>query len=75
MLKTCIVSGEKLGGTMGDPYVFNYQGRQIKLCCKSCLTDFNKAPAKYIKKIELAEKKATDTKSSAPAKVNGAHPK
>jgi hypothetical protein len=57
-LKTCVVSGEKLGGDMGDPYVFTYQGREVKLCCKGCLDDFNKSPAKYVKKIEAAEKKA-----------------
>ena len=57
-LKTCIVSEEKLGGDMGDPYVFTYEGREIKLCCKSCLKDFNKDSAKYVKKIEAAEKKA-----------------
>lgn len=57
-LKTCVVSDEKLGGDMGDPYVFTHQGREIKLCCKSCLKDFNKDTAKYIKKIEEAEKKA-----------------
>ena len=57
-LKTCPVSDEKLGGDMGDPYVFTHEGREIKLCCKSCLKDFNKDSAKYIKKIEAAEKKA-----------------
>ena len=57
-LKTCVVSDEKLGGDMGDPYVFTRDGREIKLCCKSCLKDFNKDTAKYIKKIEAAEKKA-----------------
>jgi uroporphyrinogen-III decarboxylase len=56
-LKTCVVSGEKLGGDM-DPYVFVYKGQEIKLCCKDCLKDFNKAPAKYMKKIEEAEAKA-----------------
>ena len=56
-LKTCIVSGEKLG-EMGSPYVFVHEGREIKLCCKNCLKDFNKEPAKYVKKIEDAEKKA-----------------
>ena len=56
-LKTCVVSDEKLGGDMGDPYVFAVQGREIKLCCKSCLKDFNKDTAKFIKKIEEAEKK------------------
>ncbi len=57
-LKTCIVTDEKLGGDMGKPYVFIYQGREIKFCCQSCLKDFNKEPAKYIKKLEKAEKKA-----------------
>ena len=56
-LKTCAVSDEKLGD-MGDPYVFTHEGREIKLCCKSCLKDFNKNPAKYVKKIEKEEKKA-----------------
>jgi hypothetical protein len=56
-LKTCVVTDEKLG-EMGDAYVFVYEGREIKLCCKSCLKDFKKEPAKYIKKIEEAEAKA-----------------
>jgi len=57
-LKTCPVSGDKLGADMGKPYVFVYQGREIKLCCKGCLKDFNKNPAKYIKQIEKDEAKA-----------------
>ena len=56
-LKTCVVSDEKFGGDMGDPYVFTYQGREVKLCCKGCLDDFNKDAAKYVKKMEEAEKK------------------
>ena len=56
-LKVCSVSDEKLGG-MGDPYVFTYQDREIKLCCKDCKKDFDKDPKKYIKKIEKAEKAA-----------------
>ena len=54
-LKTCPVSDEKLG-EMGKPYVFVHEGREIKLCCESCKKDFQKDPAKYIKKIEKAEK-------------------
>jgi len=56
ILKTCPVSGGKLGA-MGDPYVFEYKGREIKLCCKGCLKEFNKNAAKYIKQIEQAEAK------------------
>ena len=55
-LKTCVVSDEKLG-EMGTPYVFTHEGREVKLCCKSCLKDFNKEPAKFMKKIEAAERK------------------
>jgi hypothetical protein len=56
-LKTCIVTDEKLGD-MGDPYVFVHEGQEIKLCCKSCQKDFKKDPAKYLKKVTEAEKKA-----------------
>src|SRR5438552_4194755 len=56
-LKTCPVSDEKLGG-MGDAFVFTYQDREIKLCCKDCKKDFDKDPKKFIKKIEKAEKTA-----------------
>lgn len=56
-LKTCVVSDEKFGGDMGDPYIFTHEGREVKLCCKGCLKDFNKEPAKYIKKMEAVEKK------------------
>jgi YHS domain-containing protein len=53
-LTTCPVSGEKLGGDMGKPYVFVYQGQEVKLCCPGCKKDFDKDPAKYIKKIQDA---------------------
>lgn len=56
-LKTCPVSDEKLG-EMGDPVVFTYEGREIKLCCKNCRKDFDASPAKFVKKIEKAEKSA-----------------
>jgi len=61
-LKTCVVSDEKLGGDMGDPYVFKYKGREVRLCCKGCLDDFNKEPAKYLKKLDAAEKDAAPKK-------------
>ena len=61
-LKTCVVSDEKLG-EMGEPYVFTHEGQEIKLCCKSCLKDFNKNPKKYLKKMgEAAAKAAKDKK-------------
>ncbi len=51
-LDTCIVADEKLG-SMGEPYVFVHQGQELKLCCKGCLKDFNKEPAKYLQKISV----------------------
>ena len=53
-LTTCPVSGDKLG-EMGKAYVFEYKGQQVKLCCKDCLKDFKKNPAKYVKKIREAD--------------------
>ena len=54
-MEVCLVSGEKLGG-MGDPYVFTHEGQEIKLCCKSCLKEFKKDPAKQMKKLADAKK-------------------
>jgi hypothetical protein len=71
-LKTCIVSGEKLG-EMGKPYVFVHEGQEFKLCCKDCLKDFNKEPAKYIKKLADAQKAAKDAKPTAPEHDHSAH--
>ena len=55
-LKTCLVSDEALD-SMGEPYVFTHEGQEIKLCCKSCQKDFKKTPAKFLKKLEKADKK------------------
>ena len=52
-LTICPVSGEKLD-SMGKPYVFIYQGQEVKLCCSGCKKDFDKDPAKYLKKIQDA---------------------
>jgi hypothetical protein len=59
-LSTCVVSDEKLeGGDMGGPidYIYKEEGkpdRLVRFCCKSCIKDFKKDPAKYIKMIDEA---------------------
>ncbi|HEX4264792.1 MAG TPA: hypothetical protein VH597_10675 [Verrucomicrobiae bacterium] len=58
-LTTCPVSGDKLG-EMGKAYTFEYKGHEVKLCCKDCKKDFDKDPAKYMKKIEAADKAPAD---------------
>lgn len=52
-LNTCIVSGDQLGA-MGDTVVIVRQGQEIKLCCKGCVKDVDKDPARYLQKIEAA---------------------
>lgn len=56
-LDTCVVTDEKLG-SMGKPYVYEHEGRQVQFCCKGCVKDFKKDPAKYMKKLDDAEKAA-----------------
>lgn len=46
----CPVSGEALG-SMGEPIVVAHEGKEVKLCCKSCLKDFNADPATYTSKV------------------------
>ena len=58
-LTTCAVTDEKIDPNSGmTPYSFTHKDREIRLCCKGCLKDFNKDAAKYVAKIEAAEKKA-----------------
>ena len=52
-LDTCVVTGEKLG-SMGKPYRFTHEGKEVQFCCKSCMPKFKKDPAKYIQKIDDA---------------------
>jgi hypothetical protein len=70
-LANCVVSGDKLeDGDMGPPinYVFKQEGkpdRLVRLCCKSCVKDFNKDPEKFLKMVDEA----------AAAKARGEKPK
>ena len=58
-LKTCVVSGGKLGG-MGQPveYVHRQAGqpdRTVIFCCRACIKKFEKEPAKFLAKLDAAE--------------------
>ena len=46
----CPVSGEELG-SMGEPVVMTHDGKEIKLCCDSCIEKFEADPAKYAAKV------------------------
>jgi YHS domain-containing protein len=52
-LNTCAVCGMKLG-EIEKPYVFVYEGREIKVCDKGEAADFKKDPKKYLDKIDKA---------------------
>ena len=43
--------GEKLG-EHGKPVKVTSEGTDVYLCCKSCVKDFNKEPAKYVKIVK-----------------------
>ncbi len=64
--EACVVSGDKLG-EMGKPveYLYKQAGkpdRVIQLCCKDCIADFEKSPAKYLAKLDAAEAAAAKAK-------------
>jgi len=50
-LDVCPVSGKELG-TMGDPIVKVYDGREVRFCCPGCVKPFESDQAKYTKKID-----------------------
>ena len=69
-LTTCVVSGEKLG-EMGDvvEYVHKEEGkpdRLVRFCCSSCIKKFKKDPAKYLAKLDEAEKAAAEKPAAKP---------
>lgn len=52
-LTTCVVSGEDLG-SMGTPVEVTHEGTTVKLCCKSCIKEFNASPDKFVAKVKNA---------------------
>jgi len=61
-LAVCVVSGEKLGGDMGEPVDYVYSNRLVRFCCKMCESSFNKDPDAYLARINtaVAEAQVTD---------------
>ncbi|MFH1743012.1 MAG: hypothetical protein ABIH23_28740 [bacterium] len=53
-LDTCPVTGQKLGGSMGEPVNYIYKNRLVRFCCKGCVAQFEKEPAKYLKTLDEA---------------------
>jgi hypothetical protein len=59
-LDTCVVSGESLathGHGKQQDMIYREPGkpdRLVRFCCKSCIPDFKKEPAKYLKVLDEA---------------------
>ena len=50
-LATCPISGKKFG-SMGDPVVKLYDGREVRFCCPACPPKFEKAQTANLAKID-----------------------
>jgi hypothetical protein len=66
-LDTCPISGKKLG-TMGDPIVKTYEGREVRFCCDSCPPKFEKDQAASMAKLD--EKITKDQAALYPLKTS-----
>lgn len=55
-MDVCVVSGEKLN-SMGDaPVILQWQGREVRFCCRDCVEEFKRDPARYLAKLDAAAK-------------------
>lgn len=59
-LKTCVVSGEPLGGSMGDPIDHVVGDRLVRLCCKGCKRKLEADPVKYLRMLDEAAGRSTE---------------
>ncbi|MCL4691604.1 MAG: hypothetical protein KJ060_03735 [Candidatus Hydrogenedentes bacterium] len=57
-LQSCVVSGEALDGSHGAVIEFISGNRLIRLCCGACEKAFRKDPARYLAKLEEAQRNA-----------------
>jgi len=53
-LSTCVVSGERLGGDMGEAIAYEVEGQEVQFCCEGCVDEFKESPAKFLAKVREA---------------------
>jgi hypothetical protein len=58
-LDTCLVGDEKLGDP-DDIVILQHEGREVRLCCPACIDIFKKDSAKYLRKLDEAERKQAE---------------
>lgn len=56
-LDTCIVAPNSKLGSMGDPIVYNHEGREVRFCCAGCIGAFERNPEPF---LEAADKKIAE---------------
>lgn len=59
-LKTCVISGGKLG-SMGKAVDYVYGNRLVRFCCAGCIDAFKENPTAGLAKIDAAMKPTKDT--------------
>ncbi len=70
---TCPVSGEPIDKAV----TVTHDGKTINLCCKKCVSTFEKDPEKYMKAVaaEQAAKAEKKTEAKSEKKAEGSHKK
>ena len=65
-LTVCPISGEPLD-MMGDPIIYDYEGREIRFCCAGCVGAFEKDPEAGLAKVDamIAAAKSDSMKKAA----------
>jgi YHS domain-containing protein len=60
-VEVCVVTGKKLG-SMGDPYIYLHEGREIRFCCSGCIGKFKADSVNYLAKLDklIVEKQKAD---------------
>jgi YHS domain-containing protein len=71
-LTTCVVSGDPLDA-MGEAFVIEHVGREVRFCCRSCVTEFNEDPAKYLAMLDQAANSGHGAKTNGIDKQEAGH--
>lgn len=51
-LAVCPVTEEPLG-SMGKPYIYKHEGREVRFCCKGCVDKWTADLSKYLSKVDV----------------------
>jgi YHS domain-containing protein len=66
----CLICGDKVVGT-NPVVVINYQGQELRFCCKHCVKTFKQDPAKYLKKLHDAGNPGAVSKDASGGEITG----